>query len=324
MYDERQRRSTRVVLEQEFEDIESFGRALGEWDVDFRQLDRGPLVARAAMIAERQISIARVDLNRRFHQRGAGPAGIVALGLLDVGVRWCGVDAARDEVVSFNMPGGFDGTSEVGFSGYLIMCDEDFLREVACDLGVEVDLGSIASTSAWAGCAREGGALRRRLAAAFQTGLDPGADGSEVSEELGYPTVAALLGLIATGEREPSRREGPTARRRTLRTVLELLEDQRMLPLRVSDLCQAARVSAPTLYRAFQEEFGVSPKQYLQSRSLSGARRELLEASPGVLVTDVAGRWGFWHLSQFAADYSRQFGELPSATLARATGSSAS
>jgi len=34
-------------------------------------------------------------------------------------------------------------------------------------------------------------------------------------------------------------------------------------------------------------------------------------------VGDVAARWGFWHLSRFAADYSRLFGELPSATRAR-------
>jgi hypothetical protein len=33
---------------------------------------------------------------------------------------------------------------------------------------------------------------------------------------------------------------------------------------------------------------------------------------------DVANRWGFWHMGQFAADYKRQFGELPSATLKRA------
>jgi len=34
-------------------------------------------------------------------------------------------------------------------------------------------------------------------------------------------------------------------------------------------------------------------------------------------IGDVAARWGFWHLSRFAADYTRLFGELPSATRAR-------
>jgi AraC family ethanolamine operon transcriptional activator len=34
-----------------------------------------------------------------------------------------------------------------------------------------------------------------------------------------------------------------------------------------------------------------------------------------VRIGDVAARWGFWHFSQFSADYRRMFGELPSETL---------
>ena len=40
-------------------------------------------------------------------------------------------------------------------------------------------------------------------------------------------------------------------------------------------------------------------------------------------VADIANGWGFWHMGQFAADYRRQFGELPSETLARRAGTKA-
>jgi AraC family ethanolamine operon transcriptional activator len=46
-------------------------------------------------------------------------------------------------------------------------------------------------------------------------------------------------------------------------------------------------------------------------------RRELVPTTPPVKVVDVANRWGFWHMGQLAADYRRQFGELPSETLRR-------
>lgn len=71
-----------------------------------------------------------------------------------------------------------------------------------------------------------------------------------------------------------------------------------------------------TLRYAFREQFGVGPKQHLQSVRLSGVRRDLRRAEAGVKLADVANRWGFWHLGQFAADYRRQFCELPSETLA--------
>jgi AraC-like DNA-binding protein len=51
------------------------------------------------------------------------------------------------------------------------------------------------------------------------------------------------------------------------------------------------------------------------SNSLNGVRRGLRDAEKGVAVQDVAAHWGFWHLGQFAQDYKRLFGELPSTTL---------
>ena len=40
-------------------------------------------------------------------------------------------------------------------------------------------------------------------------------------------------------------------------------------------------------------------------------------ASSTTRITDVANNWDFWHMGQFAADYRKLFGELPSETLAR-------
>jgi hypothetical protein len=37
-------------------------------------------------------------------------------------------------------------------------------------------------------------------------------------------------------------------------------------------------------------------------------------------MRSAASGFGFWHLGEFSAGYKRQFGELPSATLAKATG----
>ena len=86
----------------------------------------------------------------------------------------------------------------------------------------------------------------------------------------------------------------------------------------VESLCQAVESNQRTLHRAFQENCGVSTKAYLQAYRLNGARRQLRRSTPEVeSVGDVANCWGFWHMGQFAADYRRQFGELPSKTLTR-------
>jgi AraC family ethanolamine operon transcriptional activator len=86
-------------------------------------------------------------------------------------------------------------------------------------------------------------------------------------------------------------------------------------PLSLADLCAAARANERTLLVGFHEVFGMSPKLFLKSFRLNRARQDLRRGSPGTRVTDVAIRWGFNHLSRFAADYRHMFGELPHETL---------
>ncbi|WP_264933621.1 helix-turn-helix domain-containing protein [Streptomyces sp. A012304] len=57
---------------------------------------------------------------------------------------------------------------------------------------------------------------------------------------------------------------------------------------------------------------------YLRNVRLGRVHAELLTGATG--VTEVAGRWGFTHLSRFSAAYRRRFGAAPSETLARSGG----
>ncbi|WP_455196273.1 helix-turn-helix domain-containing protein [Kaarinaea lacus] len=67
---------------------------------------------------------------------------------------------------------------------------------------------------------------------------------------------------------------------------------------------------------AFNDYYGVSPQQYLKSYRLNAVRKEMIAQNPSHLkITDVANNWGFWHMGQFAQDYKRRFGELPSETM---------
>ena len=108
----------------------------------------------------------------------------------------------------------------------------------------------------------------------------------------------------------------PHLRQRALRRALDYIAAHPRDPIGVHDLCRSANASARTLRRAFAEELGVAPKAYIQAHRLNGVHRELRCNSSGEeSVSEAAHRWGFWHMSQFAADYRRLFGELPSETL---------
>jgi AraC-like DNA-binding protein len=104
----------------------------------------------------------------------------------------------------------------------------------------------------------------------------------------------------------------------TLRQALAFINSMKNEPISLADLSSATGVTSRALQILFKKEFGMSPKQYMIRKRLLGARRQLMHShSPATLVTDVANAWGFWHMGQFAADYRKIFGELPSETLNR-------
>src|SRR5262249_32843164 len=76
-------------------------------------------------------------------------------------------------------------------------------------------------------------------------------------------------------------------------------------------------VSERTLRKHFRTFMAVSPLNYWRQLRLAAARSQLLEGSNTTSVTEVATRFGFTHISRFAQDYRRHFGEAPSSTLQR-------
>ena len=87
-------------------------------------------------------------------------------------------------------------------------------------------------------------------------------------------------------------------------------------PISLADLASAAEVHASTLIDGFRKYYNISPLAYLRWKRLEAVRRALLDAEPKITsVTDIATRWGFFHLGRFAQYYQKHFGELPSETL---------
>lgn len=84
----------------------------------------------------------------------------------------------------------------------------------------------------------------------------------------------------------------------------------------MTSLCELTNVSRRTLQYSFESILGISPSQFLRATRLNQVRRKLL-SSRGISIADAAASQGFYHQSQFTADYKHLFGERPSETLKR-------
>ncbi|SEE56736.1 AraC family transcriptional regulator [Jiangella alba] len=105
---------------------------------------------------------------------------------------------------------------------------------------------------------------------------------------------------------------------RAVTMVREMIENHPEWEHTVASLAKMAQVSVRALQLAFRQHVGVTPREYLWSVRMRRAREELLASQrETTTVARVVARWGLGHPGRFAALYVKQYGELPSETLAR-------
>ncbi|MFC5698399.1 AraC family transcriptional regulator [Pseudomonas sp. GCM10022186] len=102
---------------------------------------------------------------------------------------------------------------------------------------------------------------------------------------------------------------------RTVRLAEEYIEAHWDQPITVERLAQLTSVSVRSLFHSFKKNRGYSPMGFVKQVRLRHARQMLLGGQPGTTVAAVAYKCGFGNLGNFAMDYRRAFGELPSSTV---------
>lgn len=114
-------------------------------------------------------------------------------------------------------------------------------------------------------------------------------------------------------------KKSPEAGSKQVREVEEYLDDNSSTPINMKVLTQVTGYSGRSIYRAFRRYRDYTPMEYLRNVRIRLARKKLLHAKPGSMITTIAYECGFTHLGRFSAEYKRCFGEKPSETLQRST-----
>lgn len=127
--------------------------------------------------------------------------------------------------------------------------------------------------------------------------------------------TSVLLAIPNKLTRELVDRPSNRDRRSRIRQVLAYIDTRPASQPTAADLAARAGMSLRALQSGFQDFVGMSPTTYLRGVRLDRAHSELMT---GASVTDVATRWGFFHLGRFAQYYRERFDTLPSDTARRA------
>ena len=266
----------KLALAANFQDMGQYSDAVG-WDLDFRQIDPGPLNASVKAVTMAYGMILNVGFNRKFHQIGCAPKGSLTFGIPHAGVEefvWCAAKARGGALLNFNQDGGFEGTSPASFDGYTFSFDADALQTFATGMGFECTLENLVRrNSYW--YTHETVLLSHRLSRLFSALDHVGTDVLSLNAEMINEEIANVFLETVCAESSRGQAVSSGYRHMVLRKSMNILMDPERLPVTVAQLCAEASTSQSTLKRLFLSEFGVTPKSYIRARCLFAPSRNL-------------------------------------------------
>ena len=310
----------RAAFDSRYSDFDLMAWSGIDWDQRYDHIGRGRFEGRLAQVVLNTLQVARERWNPGIMQRGSGPAHcwVIALPIAAEGslhLRGRQILAGEPLLVGPCDDIAFTANGRTDLVMVVLPVGEIARWMQICRGTEAIDKKYL--NRPWKvserEVARRGMALCRLLRSLLDSAhgdAEPGALAAIESR-----IVEVVLGMVpSTDVAEPLHRRGRVAMK-----LRDMLTGNVETPLSISAMCETLDVRERTLFLACVEAFGRPPKALLLELRLNAVRRALLHPSAERSVTTVASRFGFWHFGT-SPPRKRQFGELPSVTLAKAGG----
>lgn len=310
-----------AALDSYFSDFDTMAGSPVAWNQKYDHIGRGSFDGRITQVVLNTLQVGRVVYRPGIMQRGSAPTGSWAIGLPvsvegSLHLRGRQVAAGQPLVVGPCADIAFtaNGATDLALVAIPVEQIERWMWTRRGATSIDRKYLDRAWTVSEAEIARRGATLLRLLGSLLKSARTD--IHQNVLGAIEGALVDTVLGMVPSSEvAEPLHR-----RARTAMKLRDMLLGSVEAPMTITAMCEGLGVRERTLFLSCVEAFGRPPKRLLLELRLNAARRALTNPEAERTVTAVAARFGFLHFGHFSAEYVRQFGELPSVTLAKALG----
>jgi AraC family ethanolamine operon transcriptional activator len=286
------------------------------------QLESGKFQGKVFQAISPTYNLSHAQFNRPLKQRGLPPRklrNIVIPGTSSLQIKWRSHQVNGNSIMIFPLGGELESISNRNFDVFIVGIAEEQLARMSKILDLPPLNSLIKEAEVVDCCPLTVAQLRYKLyQLTHELVTNP-----ELLNHVGFSNEVEVeflqqLLLALNGGKSISPISTPRRKEYTLKCAEEYINQYVYKGLTIREICEDLNISERTLRSAFCDHYGISPKTYLKRYQLTQIHRQLRQAEPSsVTVSAIANNWGFWHMGQFAKDYTAMFGELPSVTLQR-------
>lgn len=302
-----------------FTDFDEYSEFLQNWDIELSKLEKGKFAGNLFQIFSDEILIHHNWIKGKIQLRGNAPKGFLNFGLPilthDKAI-WKGKIAHEKSLVIYPRDGELECVSSREFYAIDISVSEKLMSAAAKLLEFE-SIDELLNNEAVLRCNNK---IRREL----ETYLIYISQKIKNSHSNIYENILInelkeiipqLLIKTIVSSKELGKNFQSTKRSNAIKKLINILNEQVDETFSIPELCTLVGVSQRTLEYCIREKYEITAYQFVKYMRLNKVRKVLRNSeTQNLRIADIAGKFGFWHMSNFTQEYKSLFGELPSVT----------
>ncbi len=295
-----------------FKEPEVFYDSAKNWDLDFRLLSKNDFSVNISLLTTPLFQIGRTKISGKTEQFGLTPKGFRSFVVpANKGTEfiWLNRKVHSCQMLIFPKSRTLDAVSFNNFDVYVVSIEESLLFSIIENQGYtrakELLNGDEQFLQFNNEFASEFYGLASDVLSYFS--INNNTQGTLIKKIVF--SIIKYLEYCNNGISATKKRKRDAAIIKAVKYIHNQSDD---FPL-ISELCEIAQVSERTLEYAFLEKYRVTPVEYIKSHRLNMVKKEITKIrGEKINISTLAGKYGFWHMGQFAKDFKNHFGYLPS------------
>jgi AraC family ethanolamine operon transcriptional activator len=298
------------IQEGSFDNFDSFKEAVTDWSLDFTILSKGDFKADFRMFTSETFLLSRETLNAKIEHSGVSPVGFRTFVIpvnYDIEFIWYNKRVSGKEILLFPKNNLIDVVTYNGLDIHLVSIKEsvlfEFIEALKYNNCYQLFHGEVKNIL----LTQEFSQQFFRLANSF---LNDTVSSKKLRNQQIRQLIFVLLRYIEYSDYNTCSSSQKT-KEIALKKAIEIIHTDYNGSFTIPNLCRRVNVSERTLFDAFKEKYKVAPSEYIKAFRLNEVKKKIY-TSRDMSISDIAGEYHFWHLSQFSKDFKKQFGILPS------------